>query len=205
MLFSVIAAASKIEEKIDPKEFEKYSLLASKYSMLKDPLVRECPHCQCQFRRGDNIFQQVMDRKVGCQNSQCVGTQSVKSVGGNQYTFSSGETKYMCWECCGPWVEDNGCGNKECDYFGNGQGSDYKLLQECPTKLVTYNQCSKDCGQTPTLRVCPECKIKIEHGDACKHMTCACKYEFCFICLADWKKGGCNNSTVCKPAARQTI
>lgn len=42
-------------------------------------------------------------------------------------------------------------------------------------------------------RPCPECKAPIEKMDGCNHMTCKnrnCKYEFCWICMQDWKLHG---------------
>ncbi|KAI9053169.1 hypothetical protein LZ554_003435 [Drepanopeziza brunnea f. sp. 'monogermtubi'] len=34
---------------------------------------------------------------------------------------------------------------------------------------------------------CPGCRVGIQKGEACFHMTCTqCSYEFCWQCLANW-------------------
>lgn len=40
---------------------------------------------------------------------------------------------------------------------------------------------------------CPKCDINVEKAGGCMHMTCVnCKYDFCWMCRAEWKKHGNN-------------
>ncbi|GMS90670.1 hypothetical protein PENTCL1PPCAC_12845, partial [Pristionchus entomophagus] len=43
----------------------------------------------------------------------------------------------------------------------------------------------------------PQIQVAIEKNGGCNHMTCSqasCKYEFCWICMGDWKKHNNNYS-----------
>ncbi|PHJ25898.1 ariadne family protein [Cystoisospora suis] len=44
---------------------------------------------------------------------------------------------------------------------------------------------------------CPRCKQPIEKNQGCMHMTCRCGYEFCWLCLGDWKKHQTSNFYRC--------
>ncbi|KAG4199372.1 hypothetical protein ERO13_A05G142700v2 [Gossypium hirsutum] len=43
---------------------------------------------------------------------------------------------------------------------------------------------------------CPRCHIIVERTEGCLHMTCWCKYEFCYACGAEWTHdhGGCQGN-----------
>ncbi|KAF2793126.1 hypothetical protein K505DRAFT_203416, partial [Melanomma pulvis-pyrius CBS 109.77] len=40
-------------------------------------------------------------------------------------------------------------------------------------------------------KACPKCKNMIELGRGCYHITCRCRYEFCYLCVAKWKTCTC--------------
>uniref|UniRef100_A0A0G4HVZ1 RBR-type E3 ubiquitin transferase n=1 Tax=Chromera velia CCMP2878 TaxID=1169474 RepID=A0A0G4HVZ1_9ALVE len=37
-------------------------------------------------------------------------------------------------------------------------------------------------------KMCPKCKNPVEKNGGCMHMTCRCRFEFCWVCMGDWHK-----------------
>ena len=59
------------------------------------------------------------------------------------------------------------------------------------------------CGQDPNLimtnelaeeqgwKKCGKCGALVEHAEACRHMTCRCGYQFCYVCGGKWCTCNC--------------
>lgn len=77
----------------------------------------------------------------------------------------------------------------------------YSCLYEnhlpCPCWLVELwiKKCQDDSETVSWIQAntqaCPQCSAQIEKNGGCNHMSCKkCKFDFCWICLKDWKEHG---------------
>lgn len=76
-------------------------------------------------------------------------------------------------------------------------GCQYENHLPCPCWVVSHwiKKCQDDSETAHWLEAnthgCPKCQASIEKNGGCNHMTCpTCKYEFCWICLNEWKIHG---------------
>jgi len=47
------------------------------------------------------------------------------------------------------------------------------------------------CVKGAKYKQCPSCKFWVEKNDGCDHMTCRCKYEFCYVCGGKYNRCKC--------------
>ena len=122
-----------------------------------DPKISECPSCHTFCER-----MKESDRCLMCRIC----------------TKSNGKAFYFCWDCKQEWIGspyNKKCGNDACN-----AEEILNKLKNCPETEIGYLKGLK----VPSIRACPYCGSLIQHGGACKHMTCkACTKEFCFVCL----------------------
>ena len=101
----------------------------------------------------------------------------------------------FCWACLHVWGRGGSCSNPDCD----GMDPRVRYLKQASRKaIVGVEGC-------PSVRACPHCGILISHTDACKHMTCKCGHQFCFICLKKWGSCGRYNSACAVATIQQEM
>ncbi|XP_066587714.1 potential E3 ubiquitin-protein ligase ariadne-2 [Prorops nasuta] len=74
-------------------------------------------------------------------------------------------------------------------------GMDYHAPTDCSTIKKWLTKCADDSETANYISAhtkdCPKCHICIEKNGGCNHMQCYnCKYDFCWMCLGDWKAHG---------------
>uniref|UniRef100_A0A1B0BWP6 RBR-type E3 ubiquitin transferase n=1 Tax=Glossina palpalis gambiensis TaxID=67801 RepID=A0A1B0BWP6_9MUSC len=71
-------------------------------------------------------------------------------------------------------------------------GMDYYVLTDCQIIKNRLTKCADDSETANYISAitkdCSKCHMCIEKNRGCKHMQCFnCKYDFCRMCLLDWK------------------
>ncbi|KAF5281166.1 hypothetical protein FQR65_LT14846 [Abscondita terminalis] len=74
-------------------------------------------------------------------------------------------------------------------------GMDYHAPTDCHIIKKWLTKCADDSETANYISAhtkdCPHCHICIEKNGGCNHMQCYnCKYDFCWMCLGDWKAHG---------------
>uniref|UniRef100_A0A672J6D2 Ankyrin repeat and IBR domain-containing protein 1 n=1 Tax=Salarias fasciatus TaxID=181472 RepID=A0A672J6D2_SALFA len=96
-----------------------------------------------------------------------------------------GKGHLFCWECLGEAHEP--C---DCQIWRNWL---QKVTEMKPEELAGVSEAYEDAANCLWLltnsKPCANCKSPIQKNEGCNHMQCAkCKYDFCWICLEEWKK-----------------
>ncbi|XP_067093821.1 ankyrin repeat and IBR domain-containing protein 1-like isoform X3 [Osmerus mordax] len=96
-----------------------------------------------------------------------------------------GKGHLFCWECQGEAHEP--C---DCEIWRMWL---HKVTEMKPEELAGVSEAYEDAANCLWLlsnsKPCANCKSPIQKNEGCNHMQCAkCKYDFCWICLEEWKK-----------------
>ncbi|XP_076447202.1 putative E3 ubiquitin-protein ligase ariadne-2 isoform X3 [Babylonia areolata] len=74
-------------------------------------------------------------------------------------------------------------------------GIEYHAPTDCDVIKKWLTKCADDSETANYISAhtkdCPKCHVCIEKNGGCNHMQCSkCKFDFCWMCLGDWKSHG---------------
>ena len=154
----------------------------------------KCPMVDCELIVPDDFYKELVNRKDHSRFKEFV----VKS-----YVEFNPSIKW----CPGPDCQyaasyPEGCSRDivcRCGYvwcFSCTNEAHRPLDCEMLAKWQEHNAGKKDLTGdwiVVNTKNCPSCNSPIQKNQGCMHMTCACSYEFCWLCLGPWSEHG--NST----------
>ncbi|XP_036617790.1 ankyrin repeat and IBR domain-containing protein 1 isoform X2 [Trichosurus vulpecula] len=162
-------------ESVVSKEMDKrYLQFDIKAFVENNPAIKWCPTAGCE--RAVRLTKQGSDTS---------GSDSLSFPLPSAPAVDCGKGHLFCWECLGEAHEP--C---DCQTWKNWL---QKITEMKPEELVGVSEAYEDAANCLWLltnsKPCANCKSPIQKNEGCNHMQCAkCKYDFCWICLEEWKK-----------------
>ncbi|XP_068592571.1 ankyrin repeat and IBR domain-containing protein 1-like isoform X3 [Cebidichthys violaceus] len=162
-----------IESVVSREMDRRYLLFDIKAFVENNPAIRWCP-------------------EAGCERAVRLSTQG-PGTSSDPLSFpllrapavDCGKGHLFCWECQGEAHEPCDCETWKLWL--------QKVTEMRPEELAGVSEAYEDAANCLWLlsnsKSCANCKSPIQKNEGCNHMQCAkCKYDFCWICLEEWKK-----------------
>ncbi|KAG7501058.1 ankyrin repeat and IBR domain-containing protein 1-like [Solea senegalensis] len=161
-----------IESVVSREMDQRYLQFDIKAFVENNPAIRWCPAARCE--------RAVRLTRPGPGDSDPHGFPLLPSP-----AVDCGKGHLFCWECLGEAHEP--C---DCHMWRNWL---QKVTEMKPEELAGVSEAYEDAANCLWLltnsKPCANCKSPIQKNEGCNHMQCAkCKYDFCWICLEEWKK-----------------
>ncbi|XP_023155500.1 ankyrin repeat and IBR domain-containing protein 1 [Amphiprion ocellaris] len=131
--------------------------------------------------------------EAGCERAVRLNTQGPGTSTSDPLSFpllrapavDCGKGHLFCWECQGEAHEPCDCETWKLWL--------QKVNEMKPEELAGVSEAYEDAANCLWMltnsKPCANCKSPIQKNEGCNHMQCAkCKYDFCWICLEEWKK-----------------
>jgi len=115
----------------------------------------------------------------------------------DEWSIPASERMYCSQPTCSTWIPPKNtntenqsakcpkCGHKSCTMcrgsFHNGG--------DCPSDSSI--RATIDLAEIEGWKRCFSCNALVEHNKGCRHMTCRCKAQFCYICGLRWRTCAC--------------
>ncbi|KAM3596613.1 uncharacterized protein V6R79_017975 [Siganus canaliculatus] len=161
-----------IESVVSREMDQRYLQFDIKAFVENNPAIRWCPAARCE--------RAVRLTRPGPGDSDPQNFPLLSSP-----AVDCGKGHLFCWECLGEAHEP--C---DCQMWRNWL---QKVTEMKPEELAGVSEAYEDAANCLWLltnsKPCANCKSPIQKNEGCNHMQCAkCKYDFCWICLEEWKK-----------------
>uniref|UniRef100_A0A8D3A8I7 RBR-type E3 ubiquitin transferase n=1 Tax=Scophthalmus maximus TaxID=52904 RepID=A0A8D3A8I7_SCOMX len=161
-----------IESVVSREMDQRYLQFDIKAFVENNPAIRWCPAARCE--------RAVRLTRPGPGDSDQHSFPLLSSP-----AVDCGKGHLFCWECLGEAHEP--C---DCHMWRNWL---QKVKEMKPEELAGVSDAYEDAANCLWLltnsKPCANCKSPIQKNEGCNHMQCAkCKYDFCWICLEEWKK-----------------
>ncbi|KAK0103259.1 hypothetical protein ONS95_005293 [Cadophora gregata] len=118
-----------------------------------------------------------------------------------EWSIPTSDRVYCTHTNCGTWIPPK--------QVNAGAARNFAKCPKCSKRTCTlcrgpYHN-GNDCPQDPALQAtanlaemegwkrCYSCHAYVEHNKGCRHMTCRCKAQFCYICGERWKTCSCTD------------
>ncbi|XP_036422491.1 ankyrin repeat and IBR domain-containing protein 1 isoform X1 [Colossoma macropomum] len=163
----------EVIESVVSREMDKrYLQFDIKAFVDNNPAIRWCPVARCE-------------RAVRLSRPGTTATDALSFPLLSAPAVDCGKGHLFCWECLGEAHEPCDCQTWKMWL--------QKVSEMKPEELAGVSEAYEDAANCLWLltnsKPCANCKSPIQKNEGCNHMQCAkCKYDFCWICLEEWKK-----------------
>ncbi|XP_046898646.1 ankyrin repeat and IBR domain-containing protein 1-like [Hypomesus transpacificus] len=165
----------EVIESVVSREMDKrYLQFDIKAFVDNNPAIRWCPRAGCERA----VRLSIQD--PGNSSSDTLSFPLLRAP-----AVDCGKGHLFCWECQGHPHEP--C---DCEIWRMWL---HRVTEMKPEELAGVSEAYEDAANCLWLlsnsKPCANCKSPIQKNEGCNHMQCAkCKYDFCWICLEEWKK-----------------
>ncbi|RDL38602.1 uncharacterized protein BP5553_02942 [Venustampulla echinocandica] len=116
-----------------------------------------------------------------------------------EWSIPVGNRIYCAHPNCGTWISPEGI--KRESNRAKCPKCSRKTCTSCRGISHTGTECPHDPALIATINLadqegwkrCYSCHALVEHTQGCRHMTCRCNAQFCYICGLRWRTCSCTN------------
>ncbi|KAL4461451.1 hypothetical protein ABPG74_016075 [Tetrahymena malaccensis] len=167
-----------------------------KVEISQKKLPIKCPNNSCQYQIQPNEIKQILQEQDQYDKYEQFQFQNYIDYSKSQiyqrcftpnceYVFIN-DLKLNQFSC--PRCQEHYCLECKCKYHANQTCSEYQIS----TNNKKLDQLFDEYVTNEKFRQCSKCQMYVEKTEGCDHMTCRCKYEFCYKCGGPYNQCECS-------------